>query len=65
MRRVTLGRAGRPRGLDVLASVDSPPMERIVKLMNKPSDNFFAEMLAKDIAHAGQRPRHHLGGRAR
>ena len=42
------GRA--PGGLDVLASVDSPPMERIVKLMNKPSDNFFAELLAKDVA---------------
>jgi len=42
------GRA--PGGLDVVASVDSPPMERIVKLMNKPSDNFFAEMLAKDVA---------------
>ena len=39
-----------PGGLEVLASVDSPPMERIVKLMNKPSDNFFAEMLAKDVA---------------
>jgi D-alanyl-D-alanine carboxypeptidase/D-alanyl-D-alanine-endopeptidase (penicillin-binding protein 4) len=39
-----------PGGLDVLASVESPPMERIVKLMNKPSDNFFAELLAKDIA---------------
>jgi serine-type D-Ala-D-Ala carboxypeptidase/endopeptidase (penicillin-binding protein 4) len=39
-----------PGGLDVLASVDSPPMERIIQLMNKPSDNFFAEMLAKDIA---------------
>jgi D-alanyl-D-alanine carboxypeptidase/D-alanyl-D-alanine-endopeptidase (penicillin-binding protein 4) len=25
-------------------------MERIVKVMNKPSDNFFAELLAKDIA---------------
>ena len=31
-------------------SVDSPPMARIVKLMDKPSDNFFAELLAKDIA---------------
>jgi serine-type D-Ala-D-Ala carboxypeptidase/endopeptidase (penicillin-binding protein 4) len=39
-----------PTGLDVLASVDSPPMARIIKLMNKPSDNFFAEMLAKDVA---------------
>jgi serine-type D-Ala-D-Ala carboxypeptidase/endopeptidase (penicillin-binding protein 4) len=39
-----------PGGLDVIASVDSPPMGRIVKLMDKPSDNFFAELLAKDIA---------------
>lgn len=39
-----------PSALNVLASVDSPPMARIVKLMNKPSDNFFAELLAKDIA---------------
>ncbi|MEA2332950.1 MAG: hypothetical protein QOH58_3088 [Thermoleophilaceae bacterium] len=39
-----------PAGLEVLASVDSPPMARLVKLMNKPSDNFFAEVLAKDIA---------------
>jgi serine-type D-Ala-D-Ala carboxypeptidase/endopeptidase (penicillin-binding protein 4) len=34
----------------VLASVDSPPMARLVQLTNKPSDNFFAETLAKDIA---------------
>jgi serine-type D-Ala-D-Ala carboxypeptidase/endopeptidase (penicillin-binding protein 4) len=39
-----------PSGLDVLASVDSPPMARVIKLMNKPSDNFFAETLAKDVA---------------
>lgn len=39
-----------PAGAPVLASVDSPPMERLVQLTNKPSDNFFAEMLAKDIA---------------
>jgi serine-type D-Ala-D-Ala carboxypeptidase/endopeptidase (penicillin-binding protein 4) len=39
-----------PRGLDVVASVDSPPMARIIRLMNEPSDNFFAEMLAKDVA---------------
>ena len=35
----------------VLASVDSPPMERLLRLTNKPSDNFFAEMLLKDLAH--------------
>jgi serine-type D-Ala-D-Ala carboxypeptidase/endopeptidase (penicillin-binding protein 4) len=39
-----------PADADVLASVDSPPMERIVYLMNKPSDNWFAEMLAKGLA---------------
>jgi D-alanyl-D-alanine carboxypeptidase/D-alanyl-D-alanine-endopeptidase (penicillin-binding protein 4) len=39
-----------PAGLDVLASVNSPPMARIIRLMNEPSDNFFAEMLAKDVA---------------
>lgn len=39
-----------PRGLDVVASVDSPPMKRMIKLMNKVSDNFFAELLAKDVA---------------
>lgn len=46
----TPGARNAPRGLDVIASVDSPPMERIIELMNEPSDNFFAEMLAKDVA---------------
>jgi serine-type D-Ala-D-Ala carboxypeptidase/endopeptidase (penicillin-binding protein 4) len=35
---------------DVLASVDSPPMGRLIALTNEPSDNFFAEMLLKDLA---------------
>jgi serine-type D-Ala-D-Ala carboxypeptidase/endopeptidase (penicillin-binding protein 4) len=39
-----------PKDSEVLASVDSPPMERLVLLTNKDSDNFFAEMLAKDLA---------------
>jgi D-alanyl-D-alanine carboxypeptidase/D-alanyl-D-alanine-endopeptidase (penicillin-binding protein 4) len=39
-----------PAEADVLASVDSPPMERLIKLTNKPSDNFFAETLLKDLA---------------
>ena len=39
-----------PTGADVLASVDSPPMERLVRITNKPSDNFFAEILLKDLA---------------
>ena len=34
----------------VLASVDSPSMERLVRITNKPSDNFFAEMLLKGLA---------------
>ncbi|MET0810340.1 MAG: D-alanyl-D-alanine carboxypeptidase, partial [Thermoleophilaceae bacterium] len=37
-------------GAEVLASVDSPPMGRLIALTNKTSDNFFAEMLLKDLA---------------
>ncbi len=33
----------------LLASVDSPPMSELVALTNGPSDNFFAEMLLKDL----------------
>jgi D-alanyl-D-alanine carboxypeptidase/D-alanyl-D-alanine-endopeptidase (penicillin-binding protein 4) len=40
-----------PENARVLASVESPPMERLIKLTNKSSDNFFAEMLLKDLAH--------------
>ena len=44
-------RAGRtPTAARVLASVESPPMERLIRLTNKPSDNFFAETLLKDLA---------------
>src|SRR3954454_2809893 len=44
-------RRGRtPLDATVIASVDSPPMERLIRLTNKPSDNFFAEMLLKDLA---------------
>jgi serine-type D-Ala-D-Ala carboxypeptidase/endopeptidase (penicillin-binding protein 4) len=44
-------RAGEtPAGAPVLASVQSPPMQTLVRLMNKPSDNFFGEMLLKDLA---------------
>ena len=39
-----------PASAEVLASVESPPMSQLVRLTNKPSDNFFAEMLAKDLA---------------
>jgi serine-type D-Ala-D-Ala carboxypeptidase/endopeptidase (penicillin-binding protein 4) len=40
-----------PSDARVLASVESPPMERLIRLTNKPSDNFFAEVLLKDLAH--------------
>jgi D-alanyl-D-alanine carboxypeptidase/D-alanyl-D-alanine-endopeptidase (penicillin-binding protein 4) len=40
-----------PGDARVLASVDSPPMSRLIRLTNKPSDNFFAETLLKDLAH--------------
>ena len=50
-----------PKDARVLASVDSPPMSRLIRLTNKPSDNFFAEMLLKDLADqaggAGTTPR--------
>jgi serine-type D-Ala-D-Ala carboxypeptidase/endopeptidase (penicillin-binding protein 4) len=39
-----------PAGATVLASVYSPPMERLIRLTNKASDNFFAETLLKDLA---------------
>jgi serine-type D-Ala-D-Ala carboxypeptidase/endopeptidase (penicillin-binding protein 4) len=39
-----------PAEAPVLASVDSPSMQSLVRLMNKPSDNFFAEVLVKDLA---------------
>jgi D-alanyl-D-alanine carboxypeptidase/D-alanyl-D-alanine-endopeptidase (penicillin-binding protein 4) len=39
-----------PADAQTLASVDSPPMGTLVRLTNKTSDNFFAELLAKDLA---------------
>jgi D-alanyl-D-alanine carboxypeptidase/D-alanyl-D-alanine-endopeptidase (penicillin-binding protein 4) len=33
-----------------LATVASPPMSRLIRLTNKPSDNFFAETLLKGLA---------------
>jgi D-alanyl-D-alanine carboxypeptidase/D-alanyl-D-alanine-endopeptidase (penicillin-binding protein 4) len=40
-----------PPEASILASVDSPSMADIVRITNKPSDNYFAEMLLKDIGH--------------
>jgi serine-type D-Ala-D-Ala carboxypeptidase/endopeptidase (penicillin-binding protein 4) len=39
-----------PEGTTELASIESPPMQTLVRLMNKASDNFFAEVLTKDLA---------------
>jgi D-alanyl-D-alanine carboxypeptidase/D-alanyl-D-alanine-endopeptidase (penicillin-binding protein 4) len=39
-----------PFGTEELAAVESPTMSRLAVLTNKPSDNFFAEMLLKDLA---------------
>jgi serine-type D-Ala-D-Ala carboxypeptidase/endopeptidase (penicillin-binding protein 4) len=35
-----------------LAAVDSPTIGRLVRIMNKPSDNFFAEILLKNLSAA-------------
>jgi serine-type D-Ala-D-Ala carboxypeptidase/endopeptidase (penicillin-binding protein 4) len=42
--------AAAPEDAELLATVESPPMETLVRLTNKPSDNFFAEVLLKDLA---------------
>lgn len=42
-----------PSDAKVLASVESPPLSTLVRLTLKPSDNWFAEMLLKDLAVAG------------
>jgi serine-type D-Ala-D-Ala carboxypeptidase/endopeptidase (penicillin-binding protein 4) len=39
-----------PATAQPLAAVDSPTMTRLIRLTNKPSDNFFAEMLLKGTA---------------
>jgi D-alanyl-D-alanine carboxypeptidase/D-alanyl-D-alanine-endopeptidase (penicillin-binding protein 4) len=39
-----------PAGATPLVKVSSPTMARLAALTNKPSDNFFAEMLVKDLA---------------
>ncbi len=47
-----LGRAREgtaPAGATELAHVDSPPISVLARLTNRPSDNFFAETLIKDL----------------
>jgi D-alanyl-D-alanine carboxypeptidase/D-alanyl-D-alanine-endopeptidase (penicillin-binding protein 4) len=46
--RATAGVA--PKAAETLAAVESPSMARLAALTNKPSDNYFAEMLVKDLA---------------
>ncbi|HEX2232447.1 MAG TPA: D-alanyl-D-alanine carboxypeptidase [Thermoleophilaceae bacterium] len=52
-RGVRVARAPRarttPGGATLMASVESPTMARLAQLTNKPSDNFFAEMLLKGL----------------
>lgn len=38
-----------PSGAQQLAAVSSPPLRTLIALTNAPSDNFFAEMLLKDL----------------
>lgn len=58
-------RAGRtPPAARSLAVVESPTMARLAALTNKPSDNFFAEMLLKGMAsQAGSRGSTRAGAR--
>jgi len=44
-----------PSGTEELATAESPTMTRLAALTNKPSDNFFAEMLLKDLALSTRR----------
>jgi D-alanyl-D-alanine carboxypeptidase/D-alanyl-D-alanine-endopeptidase (penicillin-binding protein 4) len=44
-----------PAGATYIGEVDSPPMGRLAELTAKESDNYFAEMLEKDLA-AGPQP---------
>ena len=41
--------AGTPPGAGELAHVDSPTMATLARLTNRPSDNYFAETLVKDL----------------
>jgi len=55
LRKRGIGVSGAPRAgitpttARILAAVESPPMARLAALTNKPSDNYFAEMLVKAL----------------
>jgi serine-type D-Ala-D-Ala carboxypeptidase/endopeptidase (penicillin-binding protein 4) len=44
-----IGAAPTPAGAQPLAQVDSPPLSALLGLMDRPSDNYFAETLVKDL----------------
>ncbi|HEV2997848.1 MAG TPA: D-alanyl-D-alanine carboxypeptidase/D-alanyl-D-alanine-endopeptidase, partial [Solirubrobacteraceae bacterium] len=44
-----VGAASAPAGAQVLAEIRSPPLSTLLGLMDRPSDNFFAETLLKDL----------------
>jgi serine-type D-Ala-D-Ala carboxypeptidase/endopeptidase (penicillin-binding protein 4) len=51
-KRTAIGAAAAPTGARVLGVVASPPLATLISLTNAPSDNFFAEMLLKDLGAA-------------
>jgi D-alanyl-D-alanine carboxypeptidase/D-alanyl-D-alanine-endopeptidase (penicillin-binding protein 4) len=48
-KRTRISSGNVPAGARLLADVHSPRMSTLVRLTNTPSDNFFAEMLIKDL----------------
>jgi D-alanyl-D-alanine carboxypeptidase/D-alanyl-D-alanine-endopeptidase (penicillin-binding protein 4) len=48
-RKLPIGSGTTPANARLLAVVHSPPLARLIALTNAPSDNFFAEMLLKDL----------------
>jgi D-alanyl-D-alanine carboxypeptidase/D-alanyl-D-alanine-endopeptidase (penicillin-binding protein 4) len=54
-----------PAGARTIAHVASPPLTRILPLMNGPSDNYLAEMLAKGVAAGHGAPATSAAGTAR
>ncbi len=53
------------KGATLLAKVSSPPLRAILPLVNKPSDNFLAETLTKDVAMGTGEPASTAAGTAR
>ena len=48
-RRITITAGSTPKAAHTLASAGSPRIATLISLTNTPSDNFFAETLAKDL----------------